>query len=194
MRQRLLESSEDSLEQLFRTATTMELATKDAQLIIPTGSQATPNSPIIAAINKASCLWCGGSRHNRISCPANNSICKKCSKKGHWASVCLSKQHLTLSKKTPRSMTAALDLNTREELNESGHQDTVATVLAATSTSNGLVTASINGFSINALIDSGSDLSFVTDSFMKTHRLTDELLWPTLLHSKLLESSTLQSP
>ena len=172
IRQRLLESSEDSLEQLFRTATTMELATKDAQLIIPTESQATPNSLIIAAINKASCLWCGGSiRHNRISCPANSSIYKKCSKKRHWASACLSKQHLTPSKKTLRSMTAALDLNTREELDELGHQDTVATVLAAMSTSNGLVTASINGFSINALKDSESDLLFVTDSFMKTHRL-----------------------
>ena len=171
IRQRLLESSEDTLEELFRTAVTMELATKDAHLITPTNSQATSIPPTVAATNKTTCVWCGGPRHNRVLCPASNSICKKCSKKGHWASVCLSKQHSAQPKRTPRSTTAALDQSIHEEADEPGRQNAVATVLAATSESSKFVTATINGFCVNALIDSGSDLSFVTDSFMTTHRL-----------------------
>lgn len=39
-----------------------------------------------------SCFFCGGNqKHPRTSCPARESTCNKCSKKGHWAKVCKSK-------------------------------------------------------------------------------------------------------
>ena len=34
---------------------------------------------------------CGGNNHPRDKCPAKDSICHKCSVKGHWAKFCLSK-------------------------------------------------------------------------------------------------------
>ena len=41
----------------------------------------------------SSCLRCGSSAdHSRGNCPAINSVCFKCSKKGHYARVCLSQQ------------------------------------------------------------------------------------------------------
>ena len=41
----------------------------------------------------SSCLRCGSSAdHSRGNCPAINSVCFKCSKKGHYARVCLSRQ------------------------------------------------------------------------------------------------------
>ena len=41
----------------------------------------------------SSCLRCGLSAdHSRGNCPAINSVCFKCSKKGHYARVCLSQQ------------------------------------------------------------------------------------------------------
>lgn len=39
------------------------------------------------------CGWCGIlPSHDRPSCPALNSTCNTCQKKGHWSSVCRSKQ------------------------------------------------------------------------------------------------------
>ena len=41
----------------------------------------------------SSCLRCGSSAdHSRGNCPAINSVCFKCSQKGHYARVCLSQQ------------------------------------------------------------------------------------------------------
>ncbi|XP_050516499.1 uncharacterized protein LOC126891367 [Diabrotica virgifera virgifera] len=34
------------------------------------------------------CGFCGLQFHSREQCPANKSTCKRCMKKGHWASVC----------------------------------------------------------------------------------------------------------
>ncbi len=36
------------------------------------------------------CKWRGNGKHNRSSCPARNSTCNKCNKRGHFAKVCLS--------------------------------------------------------------------------------------------------------
>ena len=38
------------------------------------------------------CMFCGNRRHFRKLCPAQNAICFKCSKIGHFAKVCRSKE------------------------------------------------------------------------------------------------------
>jgi len=38
------------------------------------------------------CKWCGKSNHARAECPAKDSECYKCHKKGHFSTVCLSRQ------------------------------------------------------------------------------------------------------
>ena len=35
-----------------------------------------------------SCWFCGKSRHKRSDCPAQNAVCKKCNKVGHYQKVC----------------------------------------------------------------------------------------------------------
>lgn len=43
--------------------------------------------------NPSGCLRCGlSANHTRGNCPALNSVCHKCSKKGHYARVCMSQQ------------------------------------------------------------------------------------------------------
>lgn len=36
------------------------------------------------------CGWCGRERHSKSVCPAKNATCRKCTKKGNFASVCRS--------------------------------------------------------------------------------------------------------
>lgn len=43
-----------------------------------------------AASSEKACFFCGGKRHPRAQCPARGSVCHKCAKKGHFASVCRS--------------------------------------------------------------------------------------------------------
>ena len=46
-----------------------------------------------------SCKFCGGSWHKRANCPANQCLCYKCNRMGHFAKVCLSKV-----KKIPKTL------------------------------------------------------------------------------------------
>ena len=39
---------------------------------------------------KDACYFCGNNRHPRSNCPARDSECRNCSRKGHWAKVCKS--------------------------------------------------------------------------------------------------------
>ena len=40
---------------------------------------------------KHKCIRCGNKPHPRSTCPARDSVCHKCKKKGHYSSQCLSK-------------------------------------------------------------------------------------------------------
>ncbi|KAK4317205.1 hypothetical protein Pmani_011686 [Petrolisthes manimaculis] len=40
-----------------------------------------------AAVSKLACHFCGRGRHLRYRCPARNSVCHQCGKKGHFFSV-----------------------------------------------------------------------------------------------------------
>ncbi|XP_068674553.1 uncharacterized protein [Montipora foliosa] len=42
--------------------------------------------------NGRPCFWCGRQNHDRKYCPARDTICSNCNKKGHFQSVCLSKK------------------------------------------------------------------------------------------------------
>ena len=59
--------------------------------------QATNNQPVRPekkefSKNDRPCFWCGHQNHDRKYCPARDTICGNCNKKGHFQSVCLSKK------------------------------------------------------------------------------------------------------
>ena len=59
--------------------------------------QATNNQPVHpekkeSSKNERPCFWCGFQHHDRKYCPARDTICSNCNKKGHFQSVCLSKK------------------------------------------------------------------------------------------------------
>lgn len=101
IRQRLLESSTLTLDEAYRQARVLEQAQQQsASYQQPLG--ALPETPenLGATTNssggkkpsnsKEKCYFCGNPRHPRANCPANNSICKNCQKRGHWDKVCKS--------------------------------------------------------------------------------------------------------
>lgn len=63
--------------------------------------QKTGNSNNTGHDNKSSqikehCYFCGNARHARSICPAKDSECRNCKKKGHWSKVCRSSAPNTL--------------------------------------------------------------------------------------------------
>ena len=114
IRQRLLENSELSLDRAYEIARTLHTAQKNSELYIQQSPRQIPSNVVAASISdqstlhtnpdqdslaamrkqtpaKRSCYFCGGFLHaNRASCPARDTVCHNCSKKGHFAKVCQS--------------------------------------------------------------------------------------------------------
>ena len=91
------------------------------------------------------CFFCGYARHPRSKCPAKDAQCNNCGKKGHFRRVC---------KSTPNSkMTAATS--------------TLGAICSSVSESlfPATVTLTVNGQTTQALLDTGSTESFVSEEF-----------------------------
>ena len=119
IRQRLLENiGELSLDDAFAQARALEQAQNQSAAYENSTIAALPigEEPSLAAINrnknslsdnpdinkqnqskpKEPCYFCGNLRHARSNCPARESECRNCKKKGHWAKVCRSTSSNTL--------------------------------------------------------------------------------------------------
>ena len=167
IRARLLELDDQraSLNDCITLASAIEISTDYSKTFHSTSStRGTSDSPSVAAARQATplnkqrypsnrvessnqlCYFCGSSLHPRRNCPAKDSVCNKCGKKGHWSKVC-------------RSQTAAA----RQE-------DTSAAAILCSASSDSRTSSraiycpvAINGGTeTDALIDSGSTHSFIT--------------------------------
>eukprot|EP00794_Sanderia_malayensis_P010294 gene10294-11355_t len=107
---------------------------------------ASPSTePVTASFTSSrKCYFCGDTLHNRKNCPARDSVCKSCGKKGHYAGVCKSKGGAISVIPTPAlcSISAACP----ESLAQAS------------------VDVSISGNRLTALIDSGSTDSYINES------------------------------
>ncbi|XP_065677467.1 uncharacterized protein LOC124808611 [Hydra vulgaris] len=101
VRQRLLENSTKSLDEIFSKARTLESAQKNAENYL----QYNTSDTTVAAITKkpkqynsnfvSNCWNCGNQIHAKAVCPARESICFKCEKVGHFAKLCKSSKLTT---------------------------------------------------------------------------------------------------
>src|SRR5215469_12247413 len=120
-RQRLLENQVLDLDVAINQARALELAYNDSRTylndqvasITPapplshSSSSVETRSPPISSSrqtvlnlltkNSRLCFYCGSSPHPRSRCRARNSICNSCQKKGHFSTVCLSRQYASSS-------------------------------------------------------------------------------------------------
>ena len=97
IRQRLLENITLSLEQIYTLANSLDLAQKNADAyvqhithdasVIPFSapddntcsySEAPVASALAAVYPKRNCYFCDGIPHNRLKCPARESVCHNC--------------------------------------------------------------------------------------------------------------------
>ena len=123
IRQRLLEQIGDlSLEQAFTNARTLEqahsqsIAYEDPSSInAMKESNSSDSDPSLAATSDKNmnphlqskpnfskkistlCYFCGNVKHDRSKCPARDSQCNYCQKKGHWERVSLAKHRQVAS-------------------------------------------------------------------------------------------------
>ena len=176
IRQRLLESSNLDLKNAFSQARSLEMAHSHAD-----SYKNQPHQNIVAAsVEKAStensvdfdetlsahmnssvssstkCYFCGLGRHPRSKCPARDSICNKCGRKGHWAKVCRSTEKSSSTNVSSAILAANSELNSNETLSKN---DCLR---------KSKITIQIDGvFTRNGLVDSGSSNSFIDYDFAR---------------------------
>lgn len=169
IRERLLENTTISLNNAFDQARALELAEQNSASYLTTPASTftaaaenmedIPSQEQLAAAasswpRSAHCFFCGNSRHSRNDCPAKNVNCRKCGKKGHYQKVCRSKHHVT---------------------GESASAYTLASLSSAPSClQKSITTVVVNGVKLQALIDTGSSLSFINLRHITTCQLKME--------------------
>ncbi|CAH0722676.1 unnamed protein product, partial [Brenthis ino] len=186
IREGLLENSKLTLAEALNQAVALETAEKDAVAIgisstqltaISQGTSRDKESENLAAASSSRtfqaapttpppakpCFFCGGSLHPRFRCPANKATCKKCSKKGHFASVC-------------RSGNINLNSTTVEDPTTSNNNQFYSGAISAASPlslRSATIPIMVNEYKADALVDTGSSVSFINASvarIMKLHK------------------------
>ncbi|XP_064080951.1 uncharacterized protein LOC135197777 [Macrobrachium nipponense] len=156
IRQHLLENKTLDLQAAYNEAYSLDLAQHDHVKSGPMSEscEVTAGNQVLAATlsMKRKCFFCGGPYHIRAHCPARDSSCNKCGRKGHFAKACLSKQSAYGGKSTAAtvfdpSQSSLLAANAGTTFPQSLYR-------AATTTT-------INGRKLTALVDSCSDDSYI---------------------------------
>ena len=170
VRQRLLETRSLTLEEAVTQAKTLEKAQHSAGFfpgadnkcnisatVTSTDFTTTPSSPTtgsepFCASTNPTCFFCGNARHPRTRCPARDSTCYNCHKKGHFSKVC-------------KSQRPSLNLKSTTSASTSSTLTTLAVCAASLNKSTSRIV--FHGKTVTALFDSGSCECFVRGSLVK---------------------------
>ena len=178
-RTRLLENAQLDLDTMFAQARSLDSAQKSSityqaqhfkvNAIRQNQSEITkaPSesaSPGTAAAQGNTCSFCGYRAHPRYKCPAKDEICGKCHKPGHFMKVCRSRK--------PTSAATVDPNNLPEEEQDKEHPSSeynysipfLNSILAVTNQRRKRSKTSVTltgNYVIDALVDTGSDLSFI---------------------------------
>jgi len=185
IRQRLLESENLDLQHIFDKAKSLDEAQQNAEVISesrPISSVSnnvaamTPSDQIteprerniseaetVAVLTKK-CYFCGNKRHARRLFPFKDAICFKCRKKGHFAKFCRSK-----SDSTDGTSTALISPLMGIASNKDNN-------LGKTS-----IPVKLNGIPVQALLDTGSTNSHVSEHVVKRRKIMYKLKRITLV-------------
>ena len=119
-----------------------------------TGNDNKPNKTHSKRSN-ARCHWCGSDDlHGKRECPARNKKCTACDRVGHFAKVCLSKSKVSANK-----------------YDSDSDFDYVTSALGSRNSQRRFVDVNVNGRLQSFLIDSGSDITVITENVARDLRL-----------------------
>ena len=151
---RALDVAQQSLESYSVpvTAAAVPPETAAAALGVQQGDNQSPDeSQLSAASARQKCFFCGRNRHPRNVCPARNAICLNCSKKGHYQTVCRSPAVSPSQNPVSHAMLSAASPGTL---------------------SKATVSVTIKGRELQALVDTGSSESFISEKCVRELNLT----------------------
>ncbi|KFD50088.1 hypothetical protein M513_09048 [Trichuris suis] len=187
-RQRLLESKACDLASLLDIARVLHSAQKSVETyLLPMRADTTVAStgagdrreldnanaleePCAAlAMKKTRCFFCGLSKHERTLCPARDAVCRRCSKKGHFAKVCRSAPAVQSSACPPDQpgSAACLAVSHAKRTMPGSPTAPISCANFPSSLSKAVISVSLNGREVSCLIDSGSSESFVHPRVVK---------------------------
>jgi hypothetical protein len=198
IRQRLMEDTK-TLTETVTLALTLEQSISNSEkygsnlngIVTEPAPKQDSNDSVVAAIHSGSmsprkCGFCGYEYHARSACPAKDTTCKTCDKRGHWARVCrsannfgkpsynkASKKTSTNNVYTPVNNVYNTPTNDSSQSNASSFSYLCAmspstpTTLAPTT-----VRAKVNNQIAFILIDTGSSESFVDSGFARRYGIT----------------------
>ena len=169
IRLRLLENPTLTLEEAHAQARGLELAQQQSHSYSLPSTVPTPSScavteesrnqtslkPVLSTSqNPKKCYFCGSAVHPRAVCPARDARCQACDKVGHFSKVCLSSHGRSRHTKGTSACLGTINV--------------VAGAAAYTNClSKAVIPVVINGLTFDALIDTGSSLSFLSSSTVR---------------------------
>lgn len=188
IRERLLENSTLALTDALNQAITLETAEKDAQTIVTNSpqlnavqitrdkesdnlavasssriSQNASTAPSFSSKSAKRCFYCGGNVHPRIRCPASKATCNKCLKKGHFASVCRVGHNINTvwieEHPSPNSN------------NDQFYSGAIFSAASPSSLRSATIHITINECKADALVDTGSSVSFINSKVARILKL-----------------------
>jgi len=169
IRQRLLEEKDITLQDTVDKALSLEAAQKNVEkfnssvrryedsVAVAAASANRGNELVLedkletiqcTAALAGKCSYCGNKRHERSRCPAKDKVCFKCEKRGHFSKVCRSR-----SVNSKSSCASSLLMQIKPESTDSASKLNIP--------------VQINGVAANALVDTGSTLSHLSERFVK---------------------------
>lgn len=115
---------------------------------------------------EGTCKYCGLSSHPRDKCPAKDSSCRTCSKRGHWSKVCRSPK--------PQKNVRAVNINEDEEEQvTSANNNYFVGQIDSSHGKQWLVNIHINdSFSLDFLVDTGADVVCVPSGSLSQEMLS----------------------
>ncbi|KAI8432558.1 hypothetical protein MSG28_013553 [Choristoneura fumiferana] len=181
IRERLLQERSLTLDQALDQALTLETAERDSRAMTSGANDVNLNALPGASLSKRTtrnsqnlrraseeptkwrCFYCGGNTsHRRLKCPAFNAQCQLCSRKGHFANVC-------------RSINATNNAVAAEESAvDSDDSEVAANAISAASPSSlskATIPVTLNNYHADALIDTGSSVSFIDEKIARLMQL-----------------------
>ena len=134
----------------------------------PTPRRKLPAIPVMPKPPSSGCQRCGRGAHPQQLCPAKDAICRRCNRRGHYSSQCMSSTVALVSTAAPeQGLTEQLD----EEYTETAYLDTIEGIKGNIWE----VQIAISDKIVIFKVDTGAEVTVLSDTTWKILNLSEPL-------------------